>query len=329
MKGTAMELLLVEKNGWSKPVKIERAITTIGSGSDSNIQLPSTNINSDHFQLLFSVETPNKCKLVNFASPVSVLSKQSPFQINTYGSIDLLNGDQIFIGDYTISIKLDSAPNKIQTGEMINAELNIREMTLNPGFGISGLITVKNSGSQSACQFQIDIEGLPEGCYQLDPVPLLYPGGSEEVRLKIFHVGHAPAAGNHTFYIRVTSPESYPGEECVIDQNIFVTPTPNYTITLIDDLKESINKFTEVKPLHYPKITQESYKVEPKIIEQSLTPTERLIPDQKLPETSSEEEELVLSIHPEPESPVVVETSTPVKIMRNPTDLDNFWDEKQ
>ncbi len=324
-----MELLLVEKNGWSKPVRIERAITTIGSGSDSNIQLPSTNINSDHLQLLFSVETPSKCKLVNLASTVSVLSNQTPFQIKTYDSLDLLNGDQIFLGDYTISIKLDSSPNRIQTGEIINAELNIRELTLNPGFGIIGLITVKNSGSQSACQFQIEIEGLPEGCYQLDPVPLLYPGGSEEVRLKIFHVGHAPAAGNHTFYIRVTSPESYPGEECVIDQNIFVTPTPNYTITLIDDLKESINKFTEVKPLHNPKINQESYKVEPKNIDQNLAPTESLVQDQIRSETSSEEEDLVLSIHPEPESSVEVELSTPVKIMRNPTDLDSFWDDKK
>jgi hypothetical protein len=91
-------------------------------------------------------------------------------------------------------------------------------------FATTGVLTLKNAGEHSACQFRVDIEGLPADCFQIDPIPLMYSGAQEEVRIRIFHRILYPPAGLQTIVLKISAPESYSGEELIIRQDIYVTP---------------------------------------------------------------------------------------------------------
>ena len=71
---------------------------------------------------------------------------------------------------------------------------------------------------------------------QVDPVPLLYPGAQEDVRVQLFHRKLYPAAGAQELIIVVSSPASYPGEQVIIRQGIYVNPVLEHTVKIIDDM---------------------------------------------------------------------------------------------
>ena len=57
-----------------------------------------------------------------------------------------------------------------------------------------------------------------------------------DVRVQLFHRQLYPAAGFQNLNIRVSACDSYPGEQVVIDQGIFVTPVFEQSLEIIDDL---------------------------------------------------------------------------------------------
>ncbi len=231
-----MELLIVEKNGWSKPVKINRAITRIGSASSNDIQLQSAEIASVHLQILYSTNSASSCKVVNLAHEITARVSREIRQLPPYAAVDIRDGDEILFDDYSITFRLPLSADVMQSATMIDASLSFADAVLRPGFATTGLLTIKNAGKRSACQFMVDLNGLPADCFQIDPIPLMYSGAEEEVRIRIFHRVLYPLAGLQKLVLKVSAPESYPGEELIIQQGIYIAPVFKHTLELVDDL---------------------------------------------------------------------------------------------
>ena len=68
-----MELLIIGQNGWKKPVKLEKAITRVGSSPTSDIQLESVQVAPVQLQILYAPDAPSHCKVVNLAGEVEMV----------------------------------------------------------------------------------------------------------------------------------------------------------------------------------------------------------------------------------------------------------------
>ena len=231
-----MELLIIDKSGWSMPVKIQRATTRIGSASSNDVQLQSPQIAALHLQIFYSPDSPSSCKVVNMASEMRVKANQEVRPLTTFATLDIHDGDEIMLGDYKIKLTLPMTANVLQSTKLIEASLLFADPVVRPEFEALGYLKIKNAGSQPNCQFQVDVEGLAQDCYQIDPIPLMYPGAQEEVRVLIIHHGQTPPAGPQQVLFKITAPESYPGERCVIQQSLFITPVFEQSLELIDDV---------------------------------------------------------------------------------------------
>jgi hypothetical protein len=231
-----MELLIFEKSGWSMPVKIERATTRIGSAASNDVRLQSAQIAAVHLQVFYSPDLPSSCKVVNMANDIQVKIGQDTRQLSKYGRLDIYDGNEIMLGDYRIKFNLPINSRVVQSAKLIEASLIFAEAVLRPEYETVGQLTVKNAGERPKCQFQVDIDGLPEDCYQIDPIPLMYPGAREEVRVRIFHRQLYPPAGLQKIIFKISAPESYPGENFVIEQGLYVWPVFDQSFDLIDDV---------------------------------------------------------------------------------------------
>ncbi len=231
-----MELLIVEKSGWSKSIKTDRAVIRVGSAPSNDVQLQSPKIAAVHIQILHSADTDSSCKVVNLAHEITARVSREIHRLPPFAAVDVRDGDEILFDNYSITFRLPLSANVMQSARRIQAALSFADAVLQPKFATTGVLTIKNAGEHSACQFQVDIEGLSADCFQIDPIPLMYSGAQEEVRIRIFHRILYPPAGLQTIVLKVSAPESYPGEELIIRQGIYVTPVFKQALELFDDL---------------------------------------------------------------------------------------------
>jgi hypothetical protein len=234
-----MELTIVDKNGWSKTVKLHKAITKIGSANINDIQLDSDLISPVHLQFIYSPETPSSCKLTNLSDEVIIHTGFDDITLPPYQSIDLWDGYEIEAGDYYLIPKLPLTAGLIQTSSKIDATLSIPDPILRPGYPTIGQLLITNKGDQTDCQFDVNLRGLPDDCWEVDPIPLMFPGAQESIRVDLFHQGHYPQAGPREIIFSVTAPEHYPNEELVIKQDVFVTPVYVHMLEVIDDILDN------------------------------------------------------------------------------------------
>jgi hypothetical protein len=231
-----MELIITESHGWMKPMTLEKAIIRIGSASGNDIQLQSPKIAPVHLQVLYSPDMPSVCRVLNLADGVLLKTRREKAKLISAGIHEISDGDEIVIDSYTLTFHLPLGASYLRKSDVIEGSLSIPDAVLWPNSPLNCAVIVKNAGNQDACQFQITMSGLPEDCFQIDPVPLMYPGAQEEVRLQLYHHTTYPEAGHHELEIHISSPEDYPGEEMVIKQGIYVAPLFKQSLELIDDI---------------------------------------------------------------------------------------------
>jgi hypothetical protein len=233
-----MELLLIDKNGWTKSVKIEKAITRLGTAASNDVQLQSQAIAAVHVQLIYTPELPASCKLVNLASEIVVHGDDDAYPIPRLGNIELRDGDEIELGEFRVALKIPLAAEYLRKSNQIDASLSLPEAVMRPDMTTIGQLTIKNIGMQPDCQFRVILQGLPQDCYQIDPIPLMYPDAQEDVRLQFFHRKHYPSVGFHDVSIHISAPTNYPGEELIIKQGLYVVPVFDQEIALLDDVAD-------------------------------------------------------------------------------------------
>lgn len=343
---------LIGQNGWAKSAKIEKAITRIGSAPSCDIQIDSPDIAPNQLQLHFLREAPSTCKVLNLGSKVIFQQGNRKSDLLPYAIANAQNGDEIVLGEYRIQFELPITTRNIQTSDAVEASLTFQDASIRPDIATVGKLSFKNIGSQSACQFQVTLNGLPGDCMQIDPVPLLFPGARGEVKIRLFHRGLYPKAGFHELTVAISAPESYPGEQMIIQQRVFVAPIFEQSLEIIDDLAPATQEtLNDVPDLTLQQVPEPKLKpvtsvpsdlppvpspapAPPQPASRSVTES---TPERSLTEAAERVEEPVMAESDSMSRPEAVDNAeVPVgaqksdipmpKIVRNPSE--NFWDEE-
>lgn len=241
-----MELIVTDVNGWSKVVEIEKAITRLGSAPSADIQLTSKEISPLQFQILSNPDLPTGCRIVNLADPLEIFDCGISHPVEPYATYDINNRDEIQLGEFRVVFCLPLTTTLVRSSNIIQASITFMDTLLQPDLDLHGRLVIKNLGDKKACQFHVSLKGLPQECYHIDPIPLLYPGAQEEVQVQLIHKITYPQAGLHDLFLNISAPEFYPGEEVVIKQGIYVAPVFRQEIEILDDI--------QVKPI--PTVTE-------------------------------------------------------------------------
>ncbi|MEA2008630.1 MAG: FHA domain-containing protein [Chloroflexota bacterium] len=326
-----MKVMIIDQKGWSKSVKVEKTITRVGTASGNDIQLHSAKIAPVHLQFILSPDLPSSCKLVNLAGEVVIRTGSNEQQFPSFGTIDVRDGDEVELGEFRLVIKIPLAAEYVQTTSVVEAVLSFPNAVLRPGYATRGLLTIKNNGSQTDCQFKVALSGLPTDCYHIDPIPLLYPDAQEDVLVQLFSRGHYPKAGLHDVFFTITSPANYPGEEMIIKQGVYVVPVFDQTLEIVDDMPKQDNDGGSSQP---PEVDLPVEEIEQVEVSESKSP--RPLPVSKtgakketLPEATPVPKTRIAEAPPKEESQIseqVQEKAQPeIKVMRN--QFDDFWEE--
>jgi hypothetical protein len=241
-----MELLIIEQNGWKKPIKITKAITRVGSLPSNDIQLGSPQISPVQLQIIYSQETPSSCKVLNLGGEIAVAVFGVEQPIMPFVTFELHDGDEMSVGGFRLRAQMPLKTGFLRSSQLISASFVITDAVLRPDIPTLGRLTLKNGGDRQACQFQVEIKGIASDCYQIDPIPLLYQGAEEEVRVQFYHRRIYPAAGLLNMTLIITAPSSYPGEQIVIQQGLYVTPIFDQQLEIRDDMTKTVDPLPEL-----------------------------------------------------------------------------------
>jgi hypothetical protein len=238
-KRAAMEVKIIEANGWAKVLPVNRAITLVGSAASNDVQLPSAQISPYQLQILYAPDLPSSCRVVNLGSDVVLQRNSVENTVSAFQSLDIFNGDELLLDDYRIIFHLPLTTASVQKSRSLEASLVLPETVLRPDSTLAGILRVKNAGNLQGVQFQVSLEGLPPDCYQIDPIPLMYPGAEEEVQVRLFHRTLSPSAGLHELLLTVNAPGDYMGETLEIRQGLYVTPVLKHELIILDSYAEA------------------------------------------------------------------------------------------
>jgi hypothetical protein len=233
---------VIDKTGWSKTFPLEKALTMIGSAAFNDIVLTEdhgSGVAAVHLQLISSQAGKRSFRLINLVNePLAMVlsNARGDLIVPAKGSRELQDGDAIQLGDFKITFYLQ-AVNGIsieKRSENIGLLFEMPGITVKEGRILTGLLTVKNYGQEKRSQFEVDLEGLPSDCYQIDPAPLLYPGGEEKLQIRFFHQGIRPTAGDCPIQLRVTAVSAYPTEEVLLPLVLSIEPVYRYKVEIIE-----------------------------------------------------------------------------------------------
>ncbi|MDO9086894.1 MAG: FHA domain-containing protein [Anaerolineaceae bacterium] len=244
---------VIDKTGWSKTFPLEKALTMIGSATFNDIVLSDdhgSGVAAVHLQLISTQNERRSFRLINLVNETlsMVLSNASgKVIIPAKGSRELQDGDAIQLGDFKITFYLQAVNGLSieKRSQNIGLLLEMPGITVKEGKILIGLLTVKNYGQEKRCQFEVDLEGLPSDCYQIDPAPLLFAGGEEKLQIRFFHQGIRPTAGDCPIQLRVTAVSAYPTEEVLLPLVLSIEPVYRYKVEIIEE-KDKVKEAMEV-----------------------------------------------------------------------------------
>jgi hypothetical protein len=234
---------VTDKTGWAKTFPLEKALTMIGSAAFNDIVLPESHgsgVASVHIQLISSQPGNRGFRMVNLVSDpleMSLSEARGKIFVPAKGSRALTDGDGLKLGDFQLTFYLQSTHGISidKRSENIGVTYEMPSLILKEGRKLTGLLTVRNFGGERRCQFEIDLEGLPSDCYQVDPAPLLYPGGEEKLQIRFFHLGVRPPAGDCPILIRISAAGAYPTEEVLIPIVLNVEAVNRFQVEVLED----------------------------------------------------------------------------------------------
>lgn len=299
-----MKLLISEEGGFRKEFVIAKAVTRIGSSPANDLQLRSLHVSPFHMQILYTRDVPDRCKVVNLSGESMVFfSNGHENSLPVYTPVEVGAGDEIRLRDTRLVFELPLTAGVLSTSSQISAALFLPEPVMRPNTTLVGRIALKNEGSQPSCQFDVEVGGLPEDCYQVDPIPLMYPGAQEDVNIRFFHHKSYPVAGSQSVTISVTAPESYPGEQVTLQQGIYVTPVLEQSLQILDDMPA-------------PQVTAPAADV--LLLGNAVETPEALSPAEALNESPS----VVESLPEQPAPAVLVEPAEPLPVLDESSNTD-------
>ncbi len=237
-------VIIINERGWQKPHPLGEGRFWVGTAEDAHIRLDDPGIAPYHLQLVNS-SSERSVRLVNLSNAPLLLHKGSASQLFAPGrGIDLLGTERLGIGSYHLEFQLHKQgaarpTHKENKRRFIGVRLQLPDVVLRLDSPLVGVLTLQNAGAQ-ACQFDIQLEGLPPECYEIAPLPLLHPGGEESSEIRFFHRRVSPPAGPCAVTLKVSAPAVYPGEEVIIQQTLKVAPAYGHSLSFGEPAAQAI-----------------------------------------------------------------------------------------
>jgi hypothetical protein len=227
--------------GWMKAFRLEKSLVIVGSAPVVDIVLPAEHgegVQPFHLQLLHpqpELVTVRAVNLTGGAIPLVRANLTAAAVLGANASLDLEDGDGLQVGGFRLTLALQPVEgfSRAQRSEHLGLKLEMPTPRLRAGKGVDGLLTVSNFGTQKRCQFDLDLDGLPADCYQIDPAPLISPNGEEQLRIRFFHGGIRPTGGTCPVTLRMTAPVTYPTEEVLLSFNLEVAPIYQVDVSIL------------------------------------------------------------------------------------------------
>jgi hypothetical protein len=257
-------LEVIDREGWRRTHPLEKAIIHIGSAPTNDIVLHlerGAGVSSRHAQLIRLGDSGYR--LINLGETDILLTSAGDLPLAPLATADLGPGASLQIGQYTLVIGGGSASypafsdaaafptganaasaaaynpaagfsGSDRVSQKIGLRLTLDRADLAPHRPIEGAITVRNQGNRPGVQFDIEVENLDPGYYDLGPAPVLFPDAEKDVFLRIYHTqSSTPPAGEFRFSVRATAPAAYPGESAVISQGINILPIYKHSLDVV------------------------------------------------------------------------------------------------
>ena len=247
---------ITDRLGWAKSYPLEKSLLMIGSGAGNDIILPEehgSGVAPLHVQVFRPQVELGMVRVVNLA-PQGTAYRRSGGESGAIGpgsSQDFGDGDSLSLGEYSLLFTLQSQAgiSRATRSEHLGLKLELPSRNLRVGARLAGQVTVTNYGDQRRCQFELELEGLPAGCFRIDPAPLLFPGAEEHLQIRFFHRGTNPEAGLSSFTLRACAPVAYPTEMIAISETLEVSPVYGYELSVLDPF--AIPEAASAQPEHY------------------------------------------------------------------------------
>jgi hypothetical protein len=234
---------VIDRDGWRRSYPLGKAIVHIGSAVGNDVVLDATRgagVAARHVQLIARAGGGGGYRLVNMGD-TDILLADSERRITPRSFIDLNEGERVRLGDFTLVFSgsgtlagaVGPAAGGLAGGTPIMASgsgnigmsLSLTRTQLAPSQPLDGSILVRNLGEKAGAQFKLAVEGLDPEWYDIGPGPILFPGASKEVSLRLQHPGKPePPAGEYRFVVRASAPSAYPGESASAMQLIHIVP---------------------------------------------------------------------------------------------------------
>jgi len=230
-----------DRDGWQKEYPFQKNIVHIGSGPRSDLVLEpgrGAGVAHLHAQLIVSA-SDSGCQLVNLGdTDIFIAVGPSDEQALPPRSVtSLVNGTVFRIGDFTLTFYGDESgdiyDSSSRPSEHIGLDISLPQTRLAANQSLDGVITVSNLGDQTGVQFALELEGLKDDCYSMEPGPLLSAGADRDVSFHIHHRGSKPLAGDRRITIRAAAPQAYPGEQATVSRVVQVLPFYRHKLHLV------------------------------------------------------------------------------------------------
>ncbi|RLC76710.1 MAG: hypothetical protein DRI81_09770 [Chloroflexi bacterium] len=232
---------VADQDGWRKTFPLQKTLVHIGSDPGNDIVLESRSggwIAGRCLQVL-SLPTVVGYRLVNVGDSDILLGSSGERVLAPRTTADVLPGESIRIGEFTCVFRgggvgsggpqeADEPPAlaaDLESSDQIGISVSLSQTQLGPDSPIEGHVTVHNLGNQTGVQFKLGLEGLPPDCCEIGPGPILFPGATRNVPLRLLHPRRPdPLAGERLIRVRVTAPGAYEGEAATASQIIHLLP---------------------------------------------------------------------------------------------------------
>ncbi len=221
--------ILTNEQGWQKRISLDEGIHWIGTAANCTIRLPEgESIAPYHVQIVNNAHEAH-VRLVNLSSQGLILESSAGDEILApHGMQDVFETEILHLGSYGLQFDIHKEyvaqqVAREQNQHILGLRLVLSGHVLQPGAVIHGRLYLRNLGDQS-CQFEVELDGLPAENYEIDPPPLIHPGGEESSDIRIYHRLISPPAGNLLLTLRVSAPAVYPGRELMVQQVLKVVP---------------------------------------------------------------------------------------------------------
>lgn len=233
-----MKIRIINENDWEKTYEFDKSIIRVGSQISCDIQLRDSNIQPIHMQFNRGSGAEARYTLRLFADNVMITRGDQTFSGQQMIPYEVLDGDKVILGSFRLIVSLEDEKTRVRTSPHIEAEMFLQKREVSPESPINGVLKLKNTGTEKACQFKLHISGIPDECLRSGPLPYLYPGGVSTVGFTISHLMTKPDPGFHTVSISLAAPDEYYGEVLEFNQDIYVVPVFKNELILEDDSAE-------------------------------------------------------------------------------------------